>query len=97
MLRPAVPTLLALAVAAACSKAPAPAPATPAAATAVPGAAGLFAEALPARAKIDGPRFQKVDPTRSGLRFQNELRPENVVAYVYTGAGLAVGDYDGDG
>ena len=99
MLRPAVPTLLAFAVVAACSKAPergAAAGVSPRA-VAVPGQTGLFAEPLPARAAADGPRFLKVDPQRSGLRFQNELRRENVVAYVYTGAGLAVGDYDGDG
>ncbi len=99
MLRFAVPTLLAFAVAVAitCSKAPAPGTALPATVAAVPGAVGLFAEPLAARTKADGPRFHKVDPGRSGLRFQNELRRENSVAYVYTGAGLAVGDYDGDG
>jgi hypothetical protein len=71
MLRLAVPTLLAFAVAVAitCSKAPELGPALPATATAVPGAAGLFAEPLASRSKADGPRFAKVDPARSGLRF----------------------------
>ena len=52
---------------------------------------------LPARAALAGPRFQRLDPATSGLAFTNVLRAENVVAYLYTGAGLAVGDYDNDG
>jgi hypothetical protein len=52
---------------------------------------------LPARIAADGTRFVKRDGAATGLAFANVLRPENVVAYVYMGAGLAVGDYDGNG
>jgi len=69
----------------ACSRAPDPVPEP------------LTSTPLPARAAVDGPRFARLDPAATGLVFHNELRQENVVAYVYTGAGLAVGDYDADG
>ena len=52
---------------------------------------------LPERTAHDGPRFHRVPAASSGLAFTNELRPENTIAYVYSGAGVAVGDYDGDG
>ena len=42
-------------------------------------------------------RFVRRDAATTGLEFTNLLRRENLVAYVYTGAGLAVGDYDDDG
>ena len=45
----------------------------------------------------DGPRFRRVPAAASGLSFQNELRPENRYTYLTNGAGMAVGDYDGDG
>lgn len=35
--------------------------------------------------------------SESGLSFRNELRPENRYTYLTNGAGMAVGDYDGDG
>ncbi len=56
-------------------------------------------QAAPLRERLadDGPRFRRLDPSRTGMDFTNLLRRENVVAYVYTGAGVAVGDYDGDG
>ena len=56
-------------------------------------------ESVPLRERQaqDGPRFRRLDPTATGIEFTNLLRRENVVAYVYTGAGVAVGDYDGDG
>ncbi|MBL8752098.1 MAG: VCBS repeat-containing protein [Planctomycetes bacterium] len=57
----------------------------------------LVSKALPTRKASDGQRFARLDPATSGLQFTNELRRENIVAYVYTGAGLAVGDYDNDG
>lgn len=53
--------------------------------------------ALRARESSDGPRFRRLDPNVTGLRFANELRKENVVPFVYSGAGLTAGDYDGDG
>jgi len=52
---------------------------------------------LPVREEVEGKRFSRLDPADSGLSFRNELRRENTVAYVYMGAGLTVGDYDGDG
>ncbi|MEZ6038548.1 MAG: FG-GAP-like repeat-containing protein [Planctomycetota bacterium] len=52
---------------------------------------------LAARSATAGKRFVKLDPAQSGLSFRNELRRENIVAYVYMGAGVAVGDYDQDG
>jgi hypothetical protein len=42
-------------------------------------------------------RFRRLAPEESGIEFQNELRRENVVPYVYSGAGVAAGDYDQDG
>ncbi len=69
----------------ACSKsAPAPVPA-------------IESAPLRERPAVDGTRFLRLDPTATGLDFRNELRRENAVAYVYSGAGVAVGDYDGDG
>ena len=57
---------------------------------------GLSATPLaPREAGTD--RFVRHDPAESGLGFVNELRPENVLPYVYNGAGVATGDFDGDG
>ena len=61
---------------------------------------GLVGEALrPATAASagDGPRFRRLEPATTGLSFTNELRPEHRFQYLTNGAGLAVGDYDGDG
>ncbi|MCA8977938.1 MAG: VCBS repeat-containing protein [Planctomycetes bacterium] len=52
---------------------------------------------LPPRAAVAGTLFARLDSAQTGLTFSNELRRENVVAYVYTGSGVAVGDYDADG
>ena len=64
-----------------------------------PASAGpvVTASPLPDRVAVDGPRFAKLPSAATGLTFRNELRRENTVAYVYMGAGLTVGDYDGDG
>jgi len=43
------------------------------------------------------PRFRLVPSERSGLSFRNQLQPHNRYTYLTNGAGLAVGDYDGDG
>ncbi|MCK5943257.1 MAG: VCBS repeat-containing protein, partial [Planctomycetes bacterium] len=48
-------------------------------------------------AEAGQPRFRLVPSTESGLTFHNELRRENRYTYLTNGAGLAVGDYDGDG
>lgn len=43
------------------------------------------------------PRFRIVPANESGLAFANRLHRENRYTYLTNGAGLAVGDYDGDG
>lgn len=43
------------------------------------------------------PQFRRVPVSESGLSFVNRLRRENRYTYLTNGAGLAVGDYDGDG
>ena len=45
----------------------------------------------------DGPRFRLLDPVQTGVAFTNVLRRENAYTYLTNGAGLATGDYDGDG
>ncbi|MBK8979249.1 MAG: VCBS repeat-containing protein [Planctomycetes bacterium] len=57
---------------------------------------GLELEPLPARITTPA-RFVRLDPATTGLAHVNELRPENVLPYVYNGAGVTVGDFDGDG
>ncbi len=42
-------------------------------------------------------RFERLDPAVIGLAFENELKPENILPYIYNGGGVAVGDYDQDG
>ncbi len=75
--------------AAGCSReASAPAPAQP---------AGHLATPLAARVGGETPRFRRLDPATCGLDFVNELRKENTYTYLTNGAGLAAGDYDGDG
>ena len=36
-------------------------------------------------------------PAETGITFQNQLSAENQIKYTYNGAGVAAGDYDGDG
>ncbi|MBM4060726.1 MAG: RNA-binding protein [Planctomycetes bacterium] len=43
------------------------------------------------------PRFRRLDPATSGIAFTNLLKKQNTYTYLTNGAGLAVGDYDGDG
>jgi hypothetical protein len=62
----------------------------------LPSAVGLTARALPARSG-GSQRFRLRSPEETGVTFRHELRRENVVPYVYSGSGLTVGDYDGDG
>ena len=63
--------------------------------------AGIEEQALAAPAAASRgqakPRFRLVPPSESGLQFKNQLRRENRYTYLTNGAGLAVGDYDGDG
>jgi hypothetical protein len=75
-----------LALLCACSKDPGARPDDP----------GIAAEPLRAPSGGDGPRFRRLGP-ESGLRFTNVLRRENAYTYLTNGAGMAAGDYDGDG
>lgn len=84
----AIAVCVALTCAAACSK-----PQTPVA----PGS--IKSERLrPAEGNAPGePLFRLVPVPESGLAFTNRLKRENRYTYLTNGAGLAVGDYDGDG
>ena len=42
-------------------------------------------------------RFERLDPAAVGVDFRNTLKPENIRNYLVNGAGVTVGDYDGDG
>ncbi len=83
--------------------APAPAAATIAAPPAVPAPRptqepdGLSSRPLHPPRAGDGPRFRSLPSSATGLTFTNELLPANRFTYLTNGAGLAVGDYDGDG
>jgi hypothetical protein len=83
------PTFVLLAVCAACTD-DRPAPHAE-------GPGGITSTPLRAPAGGETPRFRRLDPAVCGLAFANELRPENRYQYLTNGAGLAVGDYDGDG
>ena len=78
-----------LLLAAGCSREPAAVPKAP---------GGITTAPLRARGAVDGgPRFRRVPVEQSGLVFTNELQKANTYTYLTNGAGLAVGDYDGDG
>jgi len=47
--------------------------------------------------KTSGKRFTKLDGTALGLEFHNQLDPPNIKNYLLSGAGLTVGDIDGNG
>lgn len=51
----------------------------------------------PTAAPAGAPRFRAVPVEASGLSFTNVLDKANSYTYLTNGAGLAVGDYDGDG
>src|SRR5690606_23871323 len=49
-----------------------------------------------------GPRFQLLSPARTGVHFENTISTSDTHdfrndAFIYNGAGVAVGDVDGDG
>lgn len=52
----------------------------------------LRAPAAPATGK-----FSSISPAESGIDFRNQLAPKHIKNYLLLGAGLTVGDYDGDG
>ncbi|MEO6597238.1 MAG: VCBS repeat-containing protein, partial [Planctomycetota bacterium] len=58
---------------------------------------GISAAPLAAASGRDGPRFRRLDAATCGIQFTNVLIKENSYTYLTNGAGLAVGDYDGDG
>lgn len=59
---------------------------------------GIESRALePAAAPGQGKRFSRVDAAASGVEFHNQLDRENIKNYLLSGAGLAVGDVDGNG
>jgi enediyne biosynthesis protein E4 len=59
--------------------------------------AGITSVPLRPAAGGESPRFRRLDPASSGLAFTNLLQKANTYTYLTNGAGLAVGDYDGDG
>lgn len=61
----------------------------------VPG--GIRAAPLRPAQGGETPRFRRLAAAACGLDFTNVLRKENTYQYLTNGAGLAVGDYDGDG
>src|SRR5689334_20305095 len=58
---------------------------------------GIVAAPLRAARGGDTPRFRRLSPAECGLDFTNVLKKENCYQYLTNGAGMAVGDYDGDG
>jgi hypothetical protein len=58
---------------------------------------GLYSLPLLPAVSDDGPRFQALRSEQSGIAFENYLRPQNLLPYVYNGSGVAIGDYDRDG
>ncbi len=58
---------------------------------------GVTAEPLRARESGAATIFVRHAPETCGITAGNTLLPENILPYVYNGAGVAVGDVDGDG
>src|SRR5262245_46989800 len=58
---------------------------------------GIVSTPLRAATGGETPRFRLLPPSACGLDFTNVLQKENCYQYLTNGAGLAVGDYDGDG
>jgi hypothetical protein len=57
----------------------------------------ITARPLEPQATQNNPLLANLSPTETGIQFQNQLSPENQIKYTYNGAGVAAGDYDGDG
>ncbi len=60
-------------------------------------APGIEASPLNLSEEAGGPLFTKIDGREIGIDFQNQLNRENIKNYLLSGAGLAVGDIDGNG
>lgn len=60
--------------------------------------AGVSLESIPLAPRAgDSTRFVRLESAVTGVEFQNSLRPENIRNYLVNGAGVTVGDVDGDG
>lgn len=59
--------------------------------------AGITAEPLTFAAVQGNPMLASLTPAETGIQFMNQLNPANYFKYTYNGAGVAAGDYDGDG
>ena len=63
--------------------------------------AGEGSEAQPLAASVtgvaDGKRFVRLGKEETGIEFHNQLDRKNIKNYLLSGAGLAVGDVDGNG
>lgn len=58
---------------------------------------GLEARALVRGDGEEAVRFTKIEGSEIGIDFQNLLKRENIKNYLLTGAGLTIGDVDGNG
>ncbi len=58
---------------------------------------GLEARPLNVKNRGNGPLFEKLKGSSLGVPFHNQLNRENIKNYLLNGAGLSVGDYDGNG
>jgi enediyne biosynthesis protein E4 len=59
--------------------------------------AGISGQPLIISAKQTGTLLASLTAEETGISFMNELGPEYWYKYIYNGAGVAAGDYDGDG
>ncbi len=59
-------------------------------------ATAIQTRALAARGSAGG-GFVRLSPAQTGVVFSNVLQEQNIRRYLYNGAGLCIGDYDGDG
>jgi hypothetical protein len=59
--------------------------------------AGITAQPLPVTGTTSATLMAALTSAQTGVSFINQLSLENQVKFTYNGAGVAVGDYDGDG
>jgi hypothetical protein len=66
--------------------------------TAVPANPGsIISRPLTYQPSSSSTMMTRLDTASSGIDFVNIVAPENQIKYTYNGAGVAAGDYDGDG